>query len=106
MSLATIFTWFYYLQMSFANFVFKYKCRMSRVCQSWKQVASETMLWREVNLSTMSIECPRSAIDSTIVKLAVSRLKTVRELNLDGWSELTDVGLKVGKECSASKHGN
>lgn len=75
---------------------------MSRVCQSWKQVASETMLWREVNLSTMT----RSAIDSTIVKLAVSRLKTVRELNLDGWSELTDVGLKVGKECSASKDGN
>ncbi|RMX53603.1 hypothetical protein pdam_00004343, partial [Pocillopora damicornis] len=75
-------------------------CRMSRVCQSWKQVASETMLWREVNLSTMSIECPRSAIDSTIVKLAVSRLKTVRELNLDGWSELTDVGLKaIGKHC-------
>ncbi|XP_022782760.1 F-box/LRR-repeat protein 6-like [Stylophora pistillata] len=75
-------------------------CRMSRVCHSWKQVASEAMLWREVNLSTMSIECPRSAIDSTIEKLAASKLKTVRELSLDGWSELTDTGLKaIGKHC-------
>ncbi|KAJ7360341.1 F-box/LRR-repeat protein 6 [Desmophyllum pertusum] len=67
---------------------------MSRVCRSWKQVASEVMLWREVNLSSLSIECPRSASDSTIEKLAPSRLKYVKELNLDGWSELTDTGLK------------
>ncbi|KAL9989041.1 hypothetical protein ACROYT_G003549 [Oculina patagonica] len=72
-------------------------CRMSRVCRSWKQVASEPMLWREVNLSAMSIECPRSATDSTIEKLAASRLKNVKELNLDGWSELTDTGLKVSR---------
>ena len=69
--------------------------RMSRVCRSWKQVASEPILWRDVNLSAMSIECPRSATDSTIEKLACSRLKSVKDLNLDGWSELTDTGLKV-----------
>ena len=68
---------------------------MSRVCRSWKQVASEITLWREVNLSTLSIESPRSATDATIQKLAVSRLKVVKELSLDGWSELTDIGLKV-----------
>jgi len=45
----------------------------------------------------MSIECPRSANDSTIEKLACSRLKAVKELSLDGWSELTDTGLKVKK---------
>lgn len=69
--------------------------RMSRVCRSWRQVASEPILWREVNLSAMSIECPRSATDSTIEKLACTRLKAVKDLNLDGWSELTDTGLKV-----------
>ncbi|XP_020624575.1 F-box/LRR-repeat protein 6-like [Orbicella faveolata] len=73
---------------------------MSRVCRSWRQVSSEPILWREVNLSAMSIECPRSANDSTIEKLACSRLKAVKELSLDGWSELTDTGLKaVGKHC-------
>ena len=55
------------------------------------------MLWREVNLSAISVDCPRSATDSTIAKLAASRLKTVKELNLDGWSEITDTGLKVRK---------
>ena len=43
----------------------------------------------------MSIECPRSATDFTIEKLACSRLKAVKGLSLDGWSELTDTGLKV-----------
>lgn len=73
-------------------------CRMSRVCRNWKRVASETTLWREVNLSTMSVQSPRTAIDSAIGKLAASRLKVVKELSLDGWSELTDVGLKVRKK--------
>ena len=68
---------------------------MSRVCRSWNKVASEINLWREVNLSTVSIEYPRSATDATIQKLAASRLKVTKELSLDGWSELTDVGLKV-----------
>ena len=63
-------------------------------------MASEITLWREVNLSRLSVEYPRSAIDSTIEKLAALRLKFVRELNLDGWSELTDVGLKVLQNCS------
>lgn len=73
-------------------------CRMSRVCRNWKRVASETTLWREVNLSTMSVQSPRTATDSAIGKLAASRLKVVKELSLDGWSELTDVGLKVRKK--------
>ena len=60
-------------------------------------MSSEPILWREVNLSAMSIECPRSATDSTIEKLACSRLKAVKGLSLDGWSELTDTGLKVKK---------
>lgn len=68
---------------------------MSRVCRSWKHVALEVTLWRDVNLSRMSIECPKTSTDSAIEKLAASRLKVVRELSLDGWSELTDVGLKV-----------
>lgn len=67
------------------------------MCRSWKHVASEPMLWREVNLSAISVDCPRSANDSTIAKLAATRLKTVKELNLDGWSEITDTGLKVRK---------
>ena len=61
-------------------------------------MASETTLWREVNLSTMSVQSPRTATDSAIGKLAASRLKVVKELSLDGWSELTDVGLKVRKK--------
>ena len=61
-------------------------------------MASETTLWREVNLSTMSVQSPRTATDSAIGKLADSRLKVVKELSLDGWSELTDVGLKVRKK--------
>lgn len=63
-------------------------------------MASETTLWREVNLSTMSVQSPRTATDSAIGKLAASRLKVVKELSLDGWSELTDVGLKVRKKNS------
>ncbi|CAH3193719.1 unnamed protein product, partial [Porites evermanni] len=75
-------------------------CRMSRVCRNWKRVASEITLWREVNLSTMSVQSPRAATDSAIGKLAALRLKVVKELSLDGWSELTDVGLKaIGKHC-------
>lgn len=58
-------------------------------------ISSEPILWREVNLSAMSTECPRSATDYSIEKLACSRLKAVKHLNLDGWSELTDKGLKV-----------
>ena len=46
----------------------------------------------------MSVQSPRTAIDSAIGKLAASRLKVVKELSLDGWSELTDVGLKVRKK--------
>ena len=61
-------------------------------------MASETTLWREVNLSTMSVQSPRTATDSAIGKLAASRLKVVKELSLDGWSELTDAGLKVRKK--------
>ena len=45
----------------------------------------------------MSVQSPRAATDSAIGKLAASRLKVVKELSLDGWSELTDVGLKVRK---------
>lgn len=63
-------------------------------------MASETTLWREVNLSTMSVQSPRTATDSAIGKLAASRLKVVKELSLDGWSELTDVGLKVRKKIN------
>ena len=63
-------------------------------------MASETTLWREVNLSTMSVQSPRTATDSAIGKLTASRLKVVKELSLDGWSELTDVGLKVRKNNS------
>ena len=70
---------------------------MTRVCRNWKRVASEITLWREVNLSTMSVQSPRAATDSAIGKLAALRLKVVKELSLDGWSELTDVGLKVRK---------
>ena len=76
---------------------------MSRVCRSWRQVSSEPILWREVNLSAMSIECPRSATDYTIEKLACSRLKAVKDLNLDGWNELTDTGLKVKNQCQGTK---
>ncbi|XP_068740045.1 F-box/LRR-repeat protein 6-like isoform X2 [Montipora capricornis] len=73
---------------------------MSRVCRNWKLVASEITLWQNVNLSRMSSEYPKSATDSNIGKLTASRLKEVRELSLDGWSELTDVGLKaIGKHC-------
>ena len=46
----------------------------------------------------MSVQSPRTATDSAIGKLAASRLKVVKELSLDGWSELTDVGLKVRKK--------
>ena len=60
-------------------------------------MASEITLWREVNLSTMSVQSSRAATDSAIEKLAALRLKVVKELCLDGWSELTDVGLKVRK---------
>ena len=63
-------------------------------------MASETTLWREVNLSTMSVQSSRTATDSAIGKLAASRLKVVKELSLDGWSELTDVGLKVRKKIN------
>lgn len=48
-------------------------------------------------MSTMSVQSPRAATDSAIGKLAALRLKVVKELCLDGWSELTDVGLKVRK---------
>ena len=48
----------------------------------------------------MSVQSPRTATDSAIGKLAASRLKVVKELSLDGWSELTDVGLKVRKKNS------
>ena len=63
-------------------------------------MASEITLWREVNLSTMSVQSPRAATDSAIAKLAASRLQVVKELSLDGWSEFTDVGLKVRKKSN------
>lgn len=67
-------------------------------------MAYEITLWREVNLSTMSVQSPRAATDSGIGKLAALRLKVVKELSLDGWSELTDVGLKVRKRNNFVTH--
>ena len=65
---------------------------MSRVCRSWREVAIEPVLWRNVDLST---SCVIKASSGTIEKLAPSRLTAVTELSLLGWEKLTDKGIQV-----------
>jgi len=73
-------------------------CRMSRVCHQWREVALEPRLWRTVNLSTSVLNIKTSP--KILQTLATTRLKYTTHLSLEGWSKLTDKGIKVvGKHC-------
>lgn len=67
---------------------------MSKVCRRWREVASEPVLWRKVDLSTSSVQYLR-ATTATIEKLAPTRLTAVTELSLLGWNKITDKAIEV-----------
>ena len=64
------------------------------VCRRWREVASETTLWRIVDLSTPSFKLLK-ATTATIEKLVPTRLTGVIQLNLLGWDKLTDKAIQV-----------
>ncbi|KAL9989043.1 hypothetical protein ACROYT_G003551 [Oculina patagonica] len=76
-------------------------CRMSKVCRRWREVASEPVLWRKVDLSASSSSSSYfRATTATIEKLAPTRLTAVTELSLLGWLKLTDKAIEaIGKDC-------
>lgn len=67
---------------------------MSKVCRRWREVASEPVLWRKVDLSITNFQFLR-ATNKTIDELAAVRLRAVMELNLSGWNKLTDKAIEV-----------
>ena len=77
--------------------------RMSRVCHQWREVALEPRLWRTVNLSTSVLNIKTSP--KILQTLATTRLKYTTHLSLEGWSKLTDKGIKVWLLlCSSRKN--
>ena len=68
--------------------------RMSMVCRRWREVASEPILWRKVDLSTPSFKLLKAST-ATIEKLVPTRLAGVIQLNLSGWDKLTDKAIQV-----------
>lgn len=67
---------------------------MSIVCRRWREVASEPILWRKVDLSTPNFIFLRSS-SATIEKLVPARLAGVIQLNLLGWNKLSDKAIQV-----------
>jgi len=67
---------------------------MSMVCRRWREVASEQILWRTVDLSTPNFKLLKAST-ATIEKLVPTRLTGVIELNLLGWDKLTDKAIQV-----------
>ena len=74
--------------------IFFLSFRMSKVCRRWREVASEPVLWRKVDLSMSSFQFLR-ATTATIERLAPTRLTAVTELSLSEWNKLTDKALEV-----------
>ena len=69
--------------------------RISRVCKRWNRLASECILWKKLDLSRCSHLM--KADDSTVRTILKKRLPAVEELNMDGWRNLSDKGVKVQK---------
>jgi len=67
---------------------------MSVVCRRWREVASEPILWRIVDLSTPSFKLLKAST-ATLEKLVPTRLTGVIQLNLLGWDKLTDKAIQV-----------
>ena len=64
------------------------------VCRRWREVASEQILWRTVDLSTPNFKLLKAST-ATIEKLVPARLAGVIQLNLLGWDKLTDKAIQV-----------
>lgn len=64
------------------------------VCHRWREVASEPILWRKVDLSTPSFKFLKAST-ATIETLIPTRLAGVIQLNLLGWDKLTDKTIQV-----------
>lgn len=64
------------------------------VCRRWREVASEQILWRTVDLSTPNFKLLKAST-ATIGKLVPTRLTGVIQLNLLGWDKLTDKAIQV-----------
>ena len=64
------------------------------VCRRWREVASEPISWRIVDLSTPSFKL-LTASTATLEKLVPTRLTGVIQLNLLGWDKLTDKAIQV-----------
>ena len=71
---------------------------MSKVCRRWREVASEPVLWKKVDLSITNFQFLR-ATNKTIKELAPKRLTAVTELSLSGWNKLTDNDVEVHINC-------
>ena len=66
------------------------------VCRRWREVASEPILWKKVDLSMPNFKI-LIASTATIKKLVPTRLTGVIQLNLLGWHQLTDKAIQVLK---------
>ena len=64
------------------------------VCRRWREVASEPILWKKVDLSTPSFKFLKAST-ATIEKLVPTRLTGVIQLNLLRWDKLTDKAIQV-----------
>ena len=64
------------------------------VRRTWRAVASESKLWRKVDLSAPSYKLLKAS-SVTKEKLVPTRLTGVIQLNLLGWDKLTDKAMQV-----------
>ncbi|KAK7502645.1 hypothetical protein BaRGS_00006220 [Batillaria attramentaria] len=71
-------------------------CRASKVCQSWREMASHPTLWHKVDLSYGWIK----STDQTLQWLAQHRLSQCREISLSGWKNVTNNAVKeLSEHC-------
>jgi len=66
-------------------------CRASQVCRLWYQCASNSTLWKTVDLSYGWIK----ANDATLQLLCHTRFSKLTDINLSNWKSLTVNGLKL-----------
>jgi len=66
-------------------------CRVQRVCRLWYQCASNSTLWKTVDLSYGWIK----ANDATLQLLCHTRFSKLTKINLSSWKSLTVDGLKL-----------
>jgi len=74
-----------------SNGAIPFLCRAVRVCRLWHQCASESILWKSVDLSYGWIK----ANDGTLQLLCDTRFSKLTDINLSNWKLLTVNGLKL-----------